>query len=402
MNTKVLATLAAAGIGVALVATLVGGGGSSSAPAGGGASAALFPTFNTDVAGLTSLRIVRGDVTTTIAKAESGAWSIAERDGYPADPEKVRSLLVSLADARIAERKTSDPANYPRLGVEDPAPGNSAALVELRSGEKPFAALIVGRAPGEAVDFSDPGARARPGVFVRRAGEAATALLEKAIDIPAGPAGWMNQEILRLDRERTREAAFARPEREGAPAESFRILRDSPAGETFRLEPMPEGRTLRSPGALDPIATLLAFVTADDVARASSLDGIAPETTATFSTFDGLTLTATISRKDGVGYATFAASHTPVPAAAPPADATDAQKREAQAKADADNQRVAKEAQDLNARLSGWAFKLPDFKLQQFATTLGSLLAEPAAAGETQPSAETAPPETPLIFPGVK
>ena len=39
---------------------------------------------------------------------------------YPADASRVRELVLSLASLKVVERKTSDPANYAKLGVEAP------------------------------------------------------------------------------------------------------------------------------------------------------------------------------------------------------------------------------------------------------------------------------------------
>ena len=50
--------------------------------------------------------------------ADNGRWP--QRGDYPADVAKLRKLLLALGDAKIVEEKTSSPANYPIIGVEDP------------------------------------------------------------------------------------------------------------------------------------------------------------------------------------------------------------------------------------------------------------------------------------------
>ena len=54
--------------------------------------------------------------------------------------------------------------------------------------------------------------------------------------------------------------------------------------------------------------------------------------------------------------------------------------------ANATNPMVQAEATAINARLGGWAFKLPDFKVTQFTATRDSLLKEP---DEGKPAAAT-------------
>ena len=59
-------------------------------------------------------------------------WTVAERANYPADVSKLRKLLLALSDAKIVEEKTSNPASYAIIGVEDPTmPGAAGAEIEL-------------------------------------------------------------------------------------------------------------------------------------------------------------------------------------------------------------------------------------------------------------------------------
>src|SRR5690606_37327145 len=49
--------------------------------------------------------------------ADGKTWQVMERDGYRADMAKVREFLIKLADLQVVEIKTSNPANYPQIGV---------------------------------------------------------------------------------------------------------------------------------------------------------------------------------------------------------------------------------------------------------------------------------------------
>ena len=58
---------------------------------------------------------------------------------------RVRELAMSLANLKVVERKTSDPANYAKLGVEAPdTPTAASTLVEVVAGKKTWS-LIVGK-----------------------------------------------------------------------------------------------------------------------------------------------------------------------------------------------------------------------------------------------------------------
>ena len=60
---------------------------------------------------------------------------------------KLRGLLTGLTELRLAEPRTSDPAEYARLGLEDPTKDTkgTANLLRVLDGDgKPIVALIVG------------------------------------------------------------------------------------------------------------------------------------------------------------------------------------------------------------------------------------------------------------------
>ena len=98
--------------------------------------------------------------------------------------------------------------------------------------------------------------------------------------------------------------------------------------------------------------------------RAQNLDFNDPATTTRLitRTFDGLRVTAHVTQRGTEYWATLSAE-----TAAP--STTDA---------------AAKAAQ-INARASGWAYKLPAYKGQLFMTTLDSLTKPPSAPAPGQP-----------------
>ena len=81
----------------------------------------LLPALASDLNTVTSLSVLKGSTTPSVTVHKQGEqWTVAERANYPADVSKLRKLLLALSDAKIREEKTSDPANYSIIGVEDP------------------------------------------------------------------------------------------------------------------------------------------------------------------------------------------------------------------------------------------------------------------------------------------
>ena len=94
--------------------------------------------------------------------SSADGWTVVERE-YPADSGRVRELALGLARMKIIERKTSDPANYPKLGVEAPdTPTAASTLVEVVAGKKTWPLIVGKNAEGRAVYVRKPdGSRQR-------------------------------------------------------------------------------------------------------------------------------------------------------------------------------------------------------------------------------------------------
>ena len=78
----------------------------------------LLADLKAEINDLTEVSIYKAGKTVTL-KSDAGQWVIAEYKNYPVDTGKLRQLLLSLADARKLEEKTSKAEMYRQLGVED-------------------------------------------------------------------------------------------------------------------------------------------------------------------------------------------------------------------------------------------------------------------------------------------
>ncbi|MGO9332265.1 MAG: hypothetical protein ACLQJ0_29715 [Steroidobacteraceae bacterium] len=80
----------------------------------------LLPKLREELNGVSAVTIRKGAAKPTVSLRHSAdQWTVAELDNYPADSLKLRRLLLALSEARLTEEKTSNPASYPIIGVED-------------------------------------------------------------------------------------------------------------------------------------------------------------------------------------------------------------------------------------------------------------------------------------------
>ncbi len=236
---------------------------------------ALFPTLAPELDTVTEVDILKGGTTPSVTLHKIGnQWSVAERADYPADLAKLRGLLRSVADARIVEEKTSDPANYPIIGVEDPTKaGASGAEVDVHARDGKHS-LIVGKPIGE-------------GTFARRVGESRSYTVEPAISVEPEPRSWLDTRLLDIA-----ESSIQSVEFKPATGAGYTLRRIKPKEDGFALDKTPAGRSALDPKALAPSASTLSGLTIEDVGAAKDVD-FSQAARAVFTLEDGAVVTIT-------------------------------------------------------------------------------------------------------------
>jgi hypothetical protein len=216
--------------------------------------ALLLPSLAGDMNSVTAVIVRKDSKTATLTVHKAAAqWTVAERGDYPADVAKLRTLLLTLRDAKIVEEKTSDPARYAVIGVEDPAqPGSAAVEITLiaPSGKH---ALIVGKPVGE-------------GNFVRRDGEKRSYSAEPAISVETEPRFWIDSRLIDVP-----AALIERIEVKPAAGAAYVIRRLNP-DNAFSLDGAPAGRKSLDEHALAPAPTTLTGLNAEEVSPAADID----------------------------------------------------------------------------------------------------------------------------------
>ena len=238
--------------------------------------ATLFPAFRDTVneAGTISLR--SGGRTLTIAR-NANQWLIAEADNYPADPAKVRKLLIEVADLKIIEENTRNPHRYATLAVQDPdAEQTESAALEIKDVKGgPQASFIVGKRQLSGA------AGGNPGRYVRLAGKDQALLVTGPLDAPADITSWIVAELLHIDPARVREVRIEHPD--GARVE----LHAADSGD-MALVNLPAGKETKAPTVLNRMKDVLQNVRIEDVMKGDAATLPAPRTVTTIETVDGL------------------------------------------------------------------------------------------------------------------
>src|SRR6202012_1415149 len=112
----------------------------------------------------------------------------------------------ALTELRLVEPRTTDPAEFSRLGLEDPTgkTATSNLLRVLDASGKPIVAVVVGhrrvRTQGNLPEQ----------VYVRRPDDNQTWLAEGNLQVDADPQQWLDRDILSIDHARIAKVAVTR------------------------------------------------------------------------------------------------------------------------------------------------------------------------------------------------
>ena len=271
-----------------------------------------------------------------------GKWGLADRGGFPVQQDKLRELLTGLTELRLTEARTSDPAQYNRLGVEDPSPTGTSNLLRLLDGAgKPIVELIVGhrrvRTQGNVPET----------IFIRRPGETQSWMAEGRLPVDSDPQLWFERDIANIAGTKVNAVTVER----GDIALTF-----ARNGDKFELT-APAEHPKTDDYRVEEVSRALETLTLTDVRPAAEQPGVAIGT-ARHTLADGTVITTRLFRADKEIWLQIAAT------------------------GDTDT------AKDLQARTAGWAYQVGAWKEKSFTPTLDDLKASEPEKPEPAPSTE--------------
>jgi hypothetical protein len=302
------------------------------------AGSLVFPALAPSLQNAARIEITnKGKILSLVRQGD--AWGVADRGGYQVQREKLREMLTGLTELSLVEPRTADPAQFARLGLDDPAkPDSTATLLRVLDGAgKPIAELITGhrrvRTQGNVPES----------IYIRRPGGQESWLAEGRLAVDADPAQWLDRDILNIDHTRIAAVAVTRGD------VKLEFLRD---GDRLILKTPAEHPPLDD-FKLEEILRGLETLTFQEVKEAKDIPG-EKIGAGIFVTTDGLTIEATLFRATADIWARFAIT------------GTDAGKDE---------------AARLAARVTGWAYQLGAWKEKALTPALEDLQAPPPQPG---------------------
>lgn len=294
----------------------------------------MFPDLAPRLQDAARIEITHEGKTTAIVK-HGDTWGLEDRGGYRVQAAKLRGMLTALTELHLVEPRTTDPAQFNRLGLEDPngKTGTSNLLRILDASGKPIVAVIVGhrrvRTQGNVPEQ----------VYVRRPEENQTWLAEGSLQADADAQLWLERDIMNIDHARIASVHVNHGD------EALEFARE---GEKLALK-SPQDHPPLDDYKLDDIDRALELLTFQDVQTDKEPVGDKVGQSV-FTTSDGLAITATVFKGDKDIWVRFAA---------------------------VGNDKTKDEADKLNERIAGWTYQLGAWKQKSLVPSVDDLKAPP-------------------------
>lgn len=310
-----------------------------------GAGEIVFPGLIERVNDVAKMTITLPGDTVTIEHGKDG-WTVKENGEYPARAVQVRQVILAIAELKLLEPKTRSKDKFAKLELRDPTEKDARSKrVRLHDRDgKVLADVILGRRratlPGTTLG----------GVYLRRPGDDQTWLAAGGPEVSDERRDWLERVIVDVPGSRVRKFVIRHPD-----GETLTISKPKQDAASFVLQNIPAGKKLISQAGVDYVGGALHNLQLDDVRKSSDTFDAEATTTADVTTFDGLKVQVLVTRRDGKHWIRLDASAA--------ADAKTA-----------DGRSVADEARAINARTSGWTYRITDYDASNLAKRYENLL----------------------------
>jgi Domain of unknown function (DUF4340) len=319
-------------------------------------SAELFPGLKDQINSIAGITIESASGTLNLKK-QGEDWLIAEAGDYPARFDKVKQTVLTLADMKIQSEKTSNPALFSELGVEDiTAEKSTSQLLSLKDGSgNALASVITG-------DLRTSDIAGDTGVYVRKPGANETWLASGVIQVSSDVIEWIEQNLVNIADDRILDTRIEHPDG------SVLAISRAKGQEDFAVTEIPEGKESRSAYFINQTGTILSNLTVENVKAREGFVFPDTATKTTVRTYEGLIASITTANIEGANYIAldFTVDESLMTATATATSDKPEQEAivigEPEKKAETAPIDVRKEAAELNSKVTRWVYTIPSSK----------------------------------------
>jgi hypothetical protein len=330
--------------------------------------------------------VIKSSKDTATLQKTSDIWTVAERNGYPADFSKIRELMTSLWEFKVVRQLDVGPSQFGRLNIVAPGQGDHSGVeldLDDASG-KSIKSLIFGKTFGgenSSADQEEEGPSG-DGRFVYDPSEKDKVYLSKEnfYTIDPSPKSWLDKDFIRAEGVKEIE----RPSSSDGDGWKVSKKDEKAAWELVDAKP---GETLNT----TVVASLGAFSPSfEDVKPANTPDsetGLNKAVTVNLETFDGFKYTLEIGGEAPEQSRFFrfkVSADLPAKRTVEPNESPDDKKK----KDDAfdKQQETLKTRLAAEQKLQNWIFEVESYSLETFLKPRKDILKEASPTQAPKPA----------------
>jgi hypothetical protein len=333
--------------------------------------------------------VIKSSKNTATLQKVSDIWTVAERNGYPADFSKIRELITSLWEFKVVRQLDVGPSQFGRLNIVAPGQGEHSGIeLDLSNGSgKSIKTLIFGKifggdSSGQSSGDEEEEAPSGNGRFVYDPSEKDKVYLSKENfeTVDALPQNWLDKDFIKA--QSVKEVArVSSPDSEG-----WKISKKDEKAAWELVDAKP-GEALKT----DAVSSLGSFTPSfGDVKPANAPDsetGLNKPVTVDLATFDGFKYTLEIggTGPDESRFFRFKVSaDLSAKRTAEPNESPDDKKK----KDDEFNkqQEALKTRLTAEQKLQNWVFEVESYSLETFLKPRKDILKEPSPSPAPRPA----------------
>lgn len=336
----------------------------------------MFPELADQLDDVTRIAIETSEGGFEVMRDQNGIWVLPDRSNYPASLAIVRATVRGVTTIELLEKKTARPERHEAVGLIAPSAGGDGVVLSLLgSADRVLAQLIYGMiqrgGSGSAISL----------FYVRRADEDQTWLAQSPLDVKDEITAWIDKKIIGFQRSDIRAADMTPKE---GPA--YKLSRAGLDESNFTLADIPDGRSAQSDFIINTPAYALAALSITDVTAAEQVD-FSAASRASYETFDNIAVDIDLAvAEDGHWIrvqARFIEPQDAIEVAEETGEAEEGAEQTGEAEEGAEQTDETEDAAansararvaEINSRVEGWAYSIPEFKYDQFTKTLEDLL----------------------------
>jgi hypothetical protein len=301
-----------------------------------------------DTSNIVAVRISEGENKQLELRKKGDGFVVSQRDGYPADTERINRLITNLLDIKTQEKVTDNPENFSELEI-----GYQASQIRFyNSSDKVIAGVCIGRRNPEV-----------GGIYVRLADSNNVFLAESAPRISTDPKQFIDKELLSLNTKKITEITVE-------DANGTYTITSEPNSTAARLEGIPEGKQAKGTKYRQVFSALNRLTVADVVKDAKTPVGLDFDHKYVCKLSDQRIYTLRLAKKGERYFLKCKGEYTG------PENITKQRRKESKEELKKKEELLlAKQAiQEFNDKSSGWVYTLPGYKARNLVKDFSQLI----------------------------